>query len=318
MTETASATGALRWEYEWGDDLNAVLAPTAEPPLPKRIVDELVRGISTGTPAPTIFVRGELGIGKTTLAGLMTGGELQRGAQGADSDALKNSLMTCRVIEAGDLESPTDFAARVNALRPAVPAVVLARPGMMDAAAQWINRSPIGTVTIAPFAPTSAVFQQCLEEVARLAGLPTIGDPWLELRALAGNLPEFLHTPFFFRFLADTLVYTEVTSGGFVATDARRAAVQSTSRPKRRLSALELFSRCIEARLGQGAFGRLLRCAMDPGLGEDVDPIPGILLASGRFAHDGYRTVVLAVAALERLIVFEELCSRPKGPRLSE
>ena len=270
-----------RWEYQWEDSLNSVNERAVEPPLADRIAGELVRASVAGSPDVLIFVRGELGIGKTTLAELLVE-ELQATAETRRAAAawIANSLLRCAVLEAGDLESPIDFASRVNtALDDERSAVVLARPGTLEATGQWVRKPPDATVTMRTFEPTSPVFHGCLEEVARLSELSTPKQRE-SLAALASRLPPFLQTPFYFLQIANAIK----TAAGVEESGDR--------------TPLELFRQSLERRLGRaGIFKDLVDCALGRKNPEDVEPLAGILDSNG-FHHDGYRNVVLAVAVL--------------------
>lgn len=285
-----------RWEYQWEDSLNSVNERAVEPPLADRIAGELVRSTVANSTDVLIFVRGELGIGKTTLAELLVE-ELQATAESRSTAGpwIANSLLRCAVLEAGDLESPIDFASRVNtALDDDRSAVVLARPGTLDATGQWVRRPPDATVTMRTFEPTSPVFHGCLEEVARLAGLTTPNQK-TRLAALASRLPPFLQTPFYFLQIANA-----IKTGEGDQDDGDRTP-------------LELFRESLERRLGRaGIFEDLADCALERKSPEEVEPVAGILDSNG-FRHDGYRNVVLAVAVLNGQEPFATLVRAPNA-----
>ena len=219
----------LRWEYQWEDALNAISTREVEPQLATRIVNEVTRAGAAQAEACVVFVRGELGIGKSTLARLVRT-HLKEAAASTGEDRIKNALLTCVVMEAGDLESATDFAKRINnRLSQAPSAIVLARPGALDAAAQWIRASPNAMVTMRAFAPGSPLFHECLEHVAASVGLTSDGRRE-QLSAVASRLPDFLQTPFYFEQLATALV----------ASDEAGLAIER--------SPLELFQSSLETR----------------------------------------------------------------------
>jgi len=284
----ADTQRVLRWEYQWEDSLNALSERAVEPVLPTRIVGEVVRAATASSPSCVIFVRGELGIGKSTLAILLID-ELKSTAESEPDPTVRNALLTCAVLEAEDLETPQDFAVRVNqALAPQSPVVALARPGTLDAASQWIHRVPDAAVTMRPFEAGRPLFHECLEHVAESVDLIDPGGRD-QLRALAGRLPSFLQTPFYFEQLANAI----------------RSSPMGTLPTGR--SPLEIFHESIERRIGgDGRFKELVECAIGTRLAEDIPPVAGIIDREG-FRHDGYRNVVLAASVIANLEPFESM-----------
>lgn len=270
-----------RWEYQWEDSLNAVGERQVEPALPERLVDALVRSVAANADTFTVFVRGELGIGKTTLASLLID-EMRRYADATDDLEIHNALLTCRVLEAEDLESAIDFAKRVNAsFQDSSRTVVLARPGTMSVAEQWICEPPTATVTMRTFQPTSPLFHTCLERVADDAELTNEAQRTL-IRSLAGRLPDFLQTPFYFYELAWAIKY-----GSNIELLGRQ-------------SPLELFETAIEHRIPiQGLFDDLVDLSIGLREPESATAVAGITDREG-FVHDGYRNVVLASAVIQQ------------------
>lgn len=281
---------SVRWIYQWEDSLNALGAPVVEPPLPSRIVAELERAGIGGTASTLFFVRGELGIGKSTLAELLLVA-LRESAASSEHKDVRNALETAVVLEALDLESPTEFATRVKESVVAGRRVIaLARPGTLDVAAQWIGRAPDATVTMRPFEPTGPLFRDCLDAVAQASGLS--GSHYDSLLKLASRLPSFMQTPFYFHELASS-----------VASDPDPFN-SSTGSP------LQLIQRSIERKTA--AFGDLVDCAVGTKFPDEVTEVPGILDGSG-FRHDGYRNVIMAAAVIDGTIRFDSLTSAPNS-----
>lgn len=249
------------------------------PELADRIVSEAVRSALGDTPC-LIFIRGELGIGKSVLAALLQ--EKFEAAGKIATDHVANALLTAAVLEAGDLETPTDFARRVNeAAEGARCVVALARPGTLDAAAQWVRESPTASATMRPFTPTTLAFSVCLREVGRRAGFNPKSPQMEMLSALASRFPPDLQTPFYFHEIAN-FVKTGVGPSGELRT----------------MTPLELFRRSLERRIGQeNAFEGLIQCAFGRKDADTIGMIAGIVDSNG-FTHDGYRNVVLAVGVL--------------------
>jgi formylglycine-generating enzyme required for sulfatase activity len=268
----------LRWEYQWEDAVNAVGEPAVEPPLPVRLVDEIERLAAAGAPTILVFVRGELGIGKSALAALVKD-RLQGTAGLAANSAIGNALGTCRVLEAEDLESPVEFATRVKQeLVSAARVIAIARPETLDVAATWIERDPDASVIMRPFEASSALFSECIRAVCDAAELHD-ETPRQRVEALAGQLPTVLQTPFYFQELAN-----------IVKLSPARAGHEDQS-------PLERFQASLDLRIGDGGFDDLLDCALGKRPPDSVRPIAGIIDDRG-FRHDGYRNVVLAVSVL--------------------
>lgn len=265
------------WEYQWADSLNAASKRTSSPPLIDRIISEVTRA-SEANVRSLIFVRGELGIGKSLLAERLVQA-LSAAARDETDSQLEDRIGRASVIEAGDRETSIDFARRVNQVTSESECVVaLARPATLDAAAQWIVESPTGSVTMRTFEPTSLAFHRCLEAVARLAQLDA--QQRQTLSELASNLPPYLRTPFYFHQIAN-LIKSSGSSGKLARTTAP----------------LDLFRSSLEQRIEVGVFSALVECALERLSPESIGPIAGILDREG-FLHDGYRNVVLAVAVL--------------------
>lgn len=286
--KTPQAGSTYAWEYQWEDPLNAVSERVVEPQLQHRIVAELLRIASTGASSALIHVRGELGIGKTTLCGLL----LNELRQQADANVLRlgnraNALGTCAVLEAGDLESAEEFAGRINrAIDQQRYVIALARPLTLQVASMWIRKSPDASVEMRPFEPGLPLFHDCLSTLCNRMGLQTQSEKE-KLGALAGQLPDFMKTPFYF---------SEIIA----AIQAGTAAVVSNPTP------LQMFRFSLERRIGSHAFQDLIHCALGDKLPEDIDNIAGIIDHRG-FCHDGYRNVALAAAAIDEIIQFSDL-----------
>jgi formylglycine-generating enzyme required for sulfatase activity len=268
----------LRWEYQWEDAVNAVGEPAVEPPLPVRLVDEINHLAAAGVPSVLLFVRGELGIGKSALAALVKERLPEAAARAADR-ATGNALATCRVLEAEDLESPIEFATRVKReLASAARVIAIARPETLDVAATWIDRAPDASVVMRPFEPTSALFPECIRTVCDAAELH--GERARKrVEVLASQLPTVLQTPFYFQELANVVKLSPPSAGH----DDQ--------------SPLERFQTSLDLRIGPGAFEELLDCALGRRPPDTIRHIAGIIDGRG-FAHDGYRNVVLAVSVL--------------------
>ena len=266
----------VRWSYRWEDD-SSVQETVDEPHLCDRLVEEVVRASSTSSHA-LIFVRGELGIGKSTLTPLLH--EALSVQAEALQDARSTKIRTCTVMEAQDLETPAAFAQRIGRLAGTRSVIALARPATLDAAAGLLaDYSPTATVTMQSFEPGTTLFEECIRGVAvrHELNFSRMGD----LRRLTESMPSFLQTPFYYGMLADAL------KGG---------AVEGPDAAK---SPLDLFRLSLERRIGTRAFSRLLARALVPSIPSlrPSDVIEGILV-NDQFIHDGYRTVVLAAALL--------------------
>lgn len=287
-------TPSARWEYQWEDSLNPIGPAQIEPPLAARIVAELASASARDAPL-VIFVRGELGIGKSTLASILSA-ELEGRSKADDlAVAVRNALGTCLVAEAQDLESPTEFASRVNrAIVGRSYAVLLARPGAMDDAARALHTRSGAQVTMRPFDPASPAFRECIGVIAARIGLADVARDVLFERA--SRLPKAVRTPFYFEQIA-----TIVSAG-------TRAQL-----PRPDASALELFRYSLERKVGgQRRVAQLTECALGKIPADSVIPIPGILDASG-FVHDGYRTILLAVVPIVEPNDLEEVLRAPNS-----
>lgn len=282
-----------RWEYQWEDSLNPVGDPVIEPRLSTRILSELLYRL-TGAEgsSPLIFVRGELGIGKTTLAVLLREELVAEATRWQEqSPALATALLRSAVLEAHDLETPDEFAERVNASgEQGRPTVALARPGTLESAAQSVLRAPDAIITMRTFEPTSVLFHECIDGIATSAGLEATQR--VRLSALAGQMPPFLQTPFYFRQIADAVRGPGASDGEWTA--------------------LELFRRSMESRAGSAVIDDLVSIALGRMSADDVEPLAGILDRRG-FRHDGYRNLVLAVAVLNGDEAFSDLATAPNA-----
>jgi formylglycine-generating enzyme required for sulfatase activity len=285
-------TAVFRWEYQWEDSVNGLSQRTVDPPLPERILAEVERAANSASRSVFICIRGDLGIGKSTLAGIIQR-DLQRAALVATSSRLRNALLTTAILEAGDLESATELAGRIEAtVTSSTNVVVLGRPGAINGLEQWVVRAPDASVVMSPFQPGRPLFYECLEHVADAVGLTdaTMRD---RLRAQASQLPDFLQTPFYFRELAHVIGTSE---GNQLAG---------------RDSPLELFRTSLERRIGrQGVFNELVDCALERRLPDETAPVSGIVDSTG-FHHDGYRNVILAIAVITGQESFATVVNAP-------
>ena len=280
------------WEYQWADSLNAIGERQVVPELPTRLCMQVAQDAAPQS-VSTILVRGELGIGKTTLTKVLSGGTLRRYAEEQHSNsAIANALLTTAILEAGDLETPVDLARRANSVPTRTPLILLARPTTLDSASQWLRRLTTAVVTMSPFAPTGTLFRPCLDAVCATIGLSGRSD--IELVAeLAGRLPAFMCTPFYFERLAELCARAE-----------ERANVRS-------MSPLEILDRSLTARIGATAYEQLVRRALSEGSADIGFTIPGLIDESGNFEHDGYRAVVLASLVLNGRLTIQRLLELP-------
>jgi formylglycine-generating enzyme required for sulfatase activity len=276
------------WEYQWGDSLNVVTERQVVPDLATRICEEIARCSASGL-AATIFVRGELGIGKTTLRYLLTNRVLRAYAERPEVTVqIANTLRTTVVLEGEDLETPIELAGRVNRQGTKGAVVLMGRPGTIDAASQWLDRQPTAVVTIAPFEPTRLVFRDCLTDVAQACGFANQDQVDL-LAELASRLPVPMCTPFYFERLAE-----------MVAASNEKDQLLA-------MSPLQILEQSITHRLGPEAYDDLVASALDRPEERAVTAIPGILDEDGIFRHDGYRNVMLASLTLSGALRFLEL-----------
>jgi formylglycine-generating enzyme required for sulfatase activity len=284
----------FRWEYQWEDSVNGLSPPTVDPPLPARILAELERVANSATRTVFICIRGELGIGKSTLAEIIQRA-LQEAAAATTSSDVRNALLTTAVLEAGDLESVTEFAGRIEATAAqSTNLVALGRPGAINGLEQWIDYKPDAAVVMRPFQPGRPLFHECLEHVAEAVGL-TDATRRDRLRALASRLPDFLQTPFYFQELAHVIGISE--GSGVDGQD----------------SPLELFRTSLERRVGrQGVFDELVDCALERRLPDETTPVSGIVDSAG-FHHDGYRNVILAIAVISGQEAFTTVVDAPNS-----
>lgn len=280
----------LRWEYQWADALNGVGERAVEPALPERLAHEVVAHARAGTPSFLILVRGELGIGKSTLAAILRRILIHK-ANALEDAQERNVLYNCSVLEAGDLEAPVEYASRINAeLNRPSGVIAFARPETLEVTASWVDRDPDATVVMRTFEPDRPLFTECLLRICAMAG---VREQHLMRRVdtLARRLPNDLQTPFYFLEIANVVKLTP---------DSEQPTDQSP---------LEWFKTSLDLRAGEGAFDDLLQCALGLRQPDAVKPIAGII-DDGGFAHDGYRNVILAVSVLIGLTNFESLTTR--------
>jgi len=290
----ARGEDSFEWSYRWQDSLNAVADETMNPGLCDRIIGSLVISAAIEGAAPLICVRGELGIGKSTLRDILIA-RLNTSVGGTiDGVHVRGDPRLYRILEAGDLESPIEFANRINKENHSHPLVALARPGTLDAAAASLERSPSAIVTILPFrSSTPVLFNKCIQIVADKFEL---GEEAISaLKRRSRDLPEFLQTPFYFGVIA-------------------KALATLPSRSIRQYTPLELLATAIEVGLPSTEAADLLAIAMNPGRkGTHGVVVQGIVGREG-FLHDGYRNGVLALGVLRGQISIDDLarCSNSR------
>lgn len=280
--------GAFRWLYQWETGDN-VLPQAVDPPLEDAIALEICQAALEGKKNFLVFVRGELGIGKSTLLKLLPEA-LKRASSdlAEDETKIRNFVQTARMLEAGDLTKPDDFAAEVIELLNVEGAtVVLARPATLDIASRRIITPPDKVVNMLPFEPTGPLFHECLTVVAGRMGL-TDERQRIRLGEIAGQFNNFLKTPFYFE-------------------QAARALKSVTGQKERFLSPLEIFQHAIEDRAHAAgiSFDRLLMHATGEQTPSAQDTLPGIT-GNGHFLHDGYRNVIIASAVVSGKISFHD------------
>ena len=161
-----------RWEYQWtiGD---SVLSRAVEPALSTSIVEEVRRAAASNMPSFLILVRGELGIGKSTLKSILPH-NLKEAAKALATDhpVSANFIETCIVLEADDLQPANDFARKVKSFLEAGGAVVaLGRPATINVVERRLGRPPDATVTMLPFEPARLLFHDCISLIADKFGL---------------------------------------------------------------------------------------------------------------------------------------------------
>lgn len=280
-----------RWEYQWEDPLNAVSEAAVEPTLSRRILAEIEHAGDLKRAKFLLFVRGELGIGKSTLAKILLQELKATQLQRTDDIKVQNALARVAILEAKDQELDAEFAKRVNeAVDDNRYTIGLARPATLDAAAQWIKQSPDAIVTMRTFKPGGPLFHDCLDSISDSAGLSQAAKD--ELNSLASRLPEYLSTPFYFKELAN--------------------AVTSSAVDLRGLTTLDLLRKSLECTLGKEIFVEIVDCALGKRSPDEIGPITGIL-DEDRFVHDGYRSLILAVAVIAALISLDILVRSSKN-----
>ncbi|QGZ96623.1 formylglycine-generating enzyme family protein [Terricaulis silvestris] len=279
-----------RWEYQW-EVGEGVTQRAVEPPLDKAIVQEIQRAAEAGNRSHLIFVRGELGIGKSTLVPMVRL-ELRRvGKQSAPTNPqASNVLETCVVLEAEDLEPAHEFAKRIKVAIDKDGAVIaLGRPATMDIAERRLGRPADKAVTMLPFEPTRQLFHECISAISQKFGLDAVATQ--KLLKLAGNFDQrFLQTPFYFEQAARAISMDESMS------------IDGSFTP------LQVFQRSIEQRVSElgGSFADLVQCALG---NLDADRTPNLagIIGENGFVHDGYRNVLLASAVVTRGERFENV-----------
>jgi formylglycine-generating enzyme required for sulfatase activity len=267
-----------RWEYQWeiGD---SVLPRAVEPSLSGAIVAEVRRAAAGGKPNYLIFVRGELGIGKTTLAQtLLHALKTEARLIATEHLQIANFVETAIVSEADDLQPAQEFSRVIGEFLDAGGAVIaLARPGTLAVVERRLGRSPDATVVMLPFEPARPLFHECITTIVVKYGLNDANAR--KVHEIASRFDQrFLQTPFYFEQVA-----LAVASDATIQTDG-------SSTP------LQIFVTAIQKRLYDSGvtFSELVECALD-GIPSETLNVPGII-SEGNFIHDGYRNVVLAAA----------------------
>jgi len=259
------------WGYRW--DVSEV----STPPLCERILEELQALMAQSSPqAPLILIRGEMGIGKSVLADQIHEGCSRISASGS------KDLRLVQVLEADDLESPREFAGRINEATGGEyshPTIVLGRPSTLDHAITSVDKTPSATATMLTFRVNTPLFRACLAHIGDRERLTPTQRRLLE--DIARTLQDFMQTPFYYLEIARA-----VARGGGQEHESR--------------SPLELFDLALDdRRLGREVFVKLLEAARGHGRtsGHGV-VIQGVTDGDG-FIHDGYRNIVLALGVLK-------------------
>jgi formylglycine-generating enzyme required for sulfatase activity len=287
--DSAASSNEYRWIYQWqvGDGL---AQPAVDPPLEDAIAEAVHEAALEQKERFLIYVRGELGIGKTTLVNRLPTA-LNKVADQLDStqtDA-KNFIKTTQILEARDLTRPNEFASEiVNLMEEGRSIIILARPATLDIASRRIVTPPDREVNMLPFEPTGPLFKSCLTVVANNMGL-TDEDRRKRLGEIASRFDKFLKTPFYFEQAALVL-----------KAEKSKSIKQS--------SPLEIFRQAIDdrAKYSETSFEHLVRLAAGTAERTEVNPLPGIT-GKGGFVHDGYRNVVLASAVVSGDLTFSEV-----------
>ena len=286
-----SSTSSFRWLYQWeaGDN---ILPRAVDPPLEDAIAGEIAQAARQGKEYHLIFVRGELGIGKTTLLSLLPGA-LKKAAEEFDEASVveRNLIQTTTLIEADDLTSPQNFSSQViEAMADDGALVVFARPATLDIAARRISVAPSKVVNMLPFEPTGPLFHECLAIVAERTGLKEESQR-KQLGNVASRFDKFLKTPFYFE-------------------QAARAIKTQQAKESSHFSPLEIFRTAIEYRANEAgiSFDMLLEVSVGQRTLSSYEILPGIT-GDGQFVHDGYRNVILASGVVSGKLKFEEAVS---------
>ena len=194
----------LVWEYEYSDWLMGPSLRRSRPSVFECLRDELAVAADLSV-VSTIFIRGELGIGKSTIRGILTEPEFGALANPIDLQCARSqALRSAVVMQPDDSEPAVAFASRLDAIPITVPLIVLGRPGTLEAVAQWTRRCATLVITLANFDPTGAAFGACLDEICQRAGL--IGVQAIALcHEIAARLPNNMRTPYYFQCVAEAI-----------------------------------------------------------------------------------------------------------------
>ena len=232
-----------------------------------------------------------MGIGKSTFTAILSNQCAQ--VSGVDTD-----LSLVEIIEADDLESPRKFAARINQkLSGSQPTVALGRPSTIDQAASSLVASPRAIVTMLPFRTNTPLFGKCLDLVSRRLGLDN--GQRATLGQVAEKLQPFMQTPFY---------YLEI--GRAIAANTGGPARYAAS------SALELFELALGSRrLRASTVDDLLIAASTIRADQTTVRVATIqgLADGGRFIHDGYRHIILALGVLSGRLPLLDLVRAPNS-----
>ena len=279
----------FRWIYQW-EFSDSVLPKAVEPPLEIALAEDVARAALTDNSSYVLFVRGELGIGKSTLKTLLPGALNNQAKLHRNQYRVSNFIKTTSVIEAGDATTHDEFTRQVSALIDNGGAViVLARHATIDAIERRLGKSPDKSVTMLPFAPEQPLFEECLNLIAKKYNL-TSEESMAKLRDFASRFDTILRTPFYFEQAAQLI------------------AIEGPYTVESNLTPLEVFQQAIDKRASKAGveFDKLLSAALNLTEQPNRTVLTGILTEKG-FVHDGYRNVILAAGIVSNKIDFSDV-----------